>query len=646
MRFQFKSLKLQCRKSSELIDFSPQITHLHGQISAGKSSVVRLIDFCLGGHLERTPAIAKELVSAQLSAIVADNEVLFERLATNNDEVQVTWRNSNGEGATVLAPVHNESPQSIWKDDVYNLSDLLLHLLNISPIYVRKSKQKEDSPLIRLGFRDIIWYCYLQQDILDSSFFYLMHPFRQAKSRDVMRFVTGFFTQGMNDLQIQLDEARNERLAKLESTKQIRSFLDDFGYGTEVDVAKEITETETETENARQQLAKFREGHQDGTHFVDDLREKLRSLSARLEREESALAELRTRIDDQKSLKAELVSAKFKMARAKAASAVLSGVSFECCPACGLPTGAKPVENAQICRLCKGHTEPEDRNGLAPKDEMVRRDLTSRIEDLSDSINLHSKALLMQEKIVVGLKEHKLQVDAQLSTELRTYDSAYLAQSREVERQIATLEERKRGLEKTAKLPHAITNLLNEAAILKTKEEQLAQQLLLETSKLTEAESNVQEIEDAYLDILLRVGVPGIEKQDKVSINRRTWIPQIQPKDGDPYTFYDAGSGGKKTLLNACYALAVHKVASERGLPLPGFLMIDTPMKNIGEDVNEHIFRSFYKCLYDLASGPLSSTQFIIVDKEYFPPDAATGVRVSDRFMSPEHPLISYYHGP
>ena len=131
-----------------------------------------------------------------------------QRLATDNDEVQVTWCNQAGEGATLLAPVHNESPQSIWKEDIYNLSDLLLYLTGIGPVYVRKSKQREDSPLIRLSFRDIIWYCYLEQDIMDSSFYYLTHPFRQAKSRDVMRFITGFFTQRMNDLQIELDEVR------------------------------------------------------------------------------------------------------------------------------------------------------------------------------------------------------------------------------------------------------------------------------------------------------------------------------------------------------------------------------------------------------------------------------------------------------
>lgn len=156
----------------------------------------------------------------------------------------------------------------------------------------------------------------------------------------------------------------------------------------------------------------------------------------------------------------------------------------------------------------------------------------------------------------------------------------------------------------------------------------------------------IQEIEEAYLEALLQIGVPGISENDRVEIRRTTWMPMIVPEEGDAYNFYNAGSGGKKTLLNVCYALAVHKIAAEHGLPLPTFLMIDTPMKNIGEDVNREIFENFYHYLYDLATGSLSNTQFIIIDKEYFPPDRESERDVMERYMEPGQPLISYYRGP
>jgi hypothetical protein len=72
-------------------------------------------------------------------------------------------------------------------------------------------------------------------------------------------------------------------------------------------------------------------------------------------------------------------------------------------------------------------------------------------------------------------------------------------------------------------------------------------------------------------------------------------------------------------------------------------------MKNIGEEVNQDIFSSFYTYLYALASDALKKTQFVIVDKEFYPTEIE-GLAVVDRFMTPDDesnpPLITYYRGP
>ena len=126
-------------------------------------------------------------------------------------------------------------------------------------------------------------------------------------------------------------------------------------------------------------------------------------------------------------------------------------------------------------------------------------------------------------------------------------------------------------------------------------------------------------------------------------------MPYILPESDESlaYTFAGAGSGGKKTLFNVCYALAVHRLASEKGLPLPRFLIIDSPMKNIGTEVNKDIFLALYAYLYDQAVDSLKETQFVILDSEMAEP--AVEVDFRDRLMvldDPEHPpLIPYYKG-
>jgi hypothetical protein len=281
--------------------------------------------------------------------------------------------------------------------------------------------------------------------------------------------------------------------------------------------------------------------------------------------------------------------------------------------------------------------------------EVLNRDLDSRIEDLDSSLKQHRRQIGRQERRLSGVLSEKTALDRRLSDELATYDSAFLSNAREAERTVASLEEQLRNLQRIARMPEALARLQQEIASLESKERSLRDQIAHEKQKLRAAEGIVTELEDTYRDILVDVGVPGVTRSDSIVIDRTTWVPTIYPGGTEEhgYDFYTAGSGGKKTLLNVCYALAIHKVAAERALPLPTFLIIDSPMKNIGKDVNKQTFLSLYRVLYGLSSSSLKSTQFIIIDNEFAAPPL--GIDVKDRYMTISDPaappLIPDYQG-
>jgi hypothetical protein len=644
MKIRFEKLILQCRKSQEIIDLSHNISYFHGQISAGKSSIVRLIDYCLGGELERTRAISQELISVQLFSEIGEYNTLFERDAKDGSYVQVTWKNKLNNSATVMAPLL-PSKTPIWGEDIFNLSDLIFFLSGYKPIKVRKSKLNQDTDLVRLSFRDIMWYCYLEQDNLDSSFYNLLDPMKRLKSRDVMRFITGSYTERMNDLEIQLDDLKLKRAAKIDAAQQIRKFLSEFGYSKVADVTDEILHIEKELEIAKNDLGTIRINFHSSTHFVDNLRQSLRELSERLNSEKQAEIDIDEKIKEQAALQSELISAKFKLSRAESATNILSGVIFEYCPACGSKVSRPAKQEEERCYLCGNYAQHPSED-ITILSEAIRKDLSSRLDDLNESIKRHLAAKKQQRRVVIQLQEEKSRSDQRLNIELANYDSSFLSSARDLEQRVATLEERKRNLEKMVRMPEAIVQIEKEASQLLADMDVIKREMQFEKTKLSNSESLIKEIENDYLEALLQVGVPGVLESDRVGIDRHSWIPKIYPPDGDSYNFYNAGSGGKKTLLNVCYALAIHQVAADHDLPLPSFLMIDTPMKNIGEDVNRELFHSFYDFLYRLASGPLAGTQFVIIDKEYFPPSIDRAIDISERFMSPDVPLISYYRGP
>lgn len=646
MEIKLVTLTLQCKQSREIIDLSKQISIFHGKISSGKSSIVRIINFLFGGGLEKTSAIQEELISVSLSSEIGLYNVLFER-EIDSPKIRVTWDNMEGDSATVLAPISGNESGVIWGEDIFNFSDLVFYFLDLSVLKVRKSKKQEDSKLIRLSIRDFFRFCYLDQDHLDSSFYRIGEPIRGEKSKDVLRFVVGYFSEELSKLEKLLEAKREERIGKKNSANELGNFLEKFGFESEEQVQAEMEEAIKKIEQAQQELKRLQDGYTAETHTSDKLRENIKKIASRINSTEDAISDLEYKIEDQKTLRSEFLSAKFKFAKSSSIQSVFANVTFESCPSCGLEVEKK--QNKNKCNLCKSDISKEDKASSVNQEEAFRLDLDSRIEDLEVSIKEHKKSLNRQKILAIKLKTTKYDLDLRLANETEKYESLNLSSYRDLDRRIATYKERIKGFDRALLIPKEIRRLEEEEVDLLKKESDIKKEIETERNKLVSAAEYIDDIGERFLDMMLEVGVPGVNADDEVHINRKTWEVSVFPHGNEfkSWGFSNAGSGGKKTLFQVCFALALHLVASQNNLDLPKILIIDTPMKNIGEDVNEDLFMSFYKLLYRLAKDELSDRQFVIIDKEFFKPEI--DVDVNERYMTPDEednpPLISYYRG-
>ncbi|WP_367388090.1 hypothetical protein [Lewinella sp. LCG006] len=646
MDIRFKVLTLQCRSSRELIDLDHQVNIFHGKISAGKSSIVRLINFCLGGKLEKTPALQQEMISASLLCQVGKYEVLLERLK-NANEIQTSWKDEDGNVNTILAPlIKRETP--IFNDNIYVLSDLFYAFLDITPLKVRRNKTEEESPLISLSFRDIMWYCYLDQDKLDSSFFRLEDTYKRNKSRDVMRFIVGFYSQKLNQLEIDLDSKTTEKNGKNRTVEELNNILHRFGYDSTNTIEKEAQEFQSQFKALEQRKRKLEGDYKSETHAADSLRSKLIQLTHKLQGKEEIIYDLRYRIQEQTGLRSEIITSKYKLAKTESVEKVLSGVGFDSCPQCGTDVTSRVVDQDK-CSLCLSDTQSQTLvSGLNP--DAIRIDLDDRIRDLENSISNHERALNIEINQFQEDKKIKASLEEELQQMLFVYESKYLSNFRFLEKEAATVKEKINSQEKLKLIPLEINKLQGKIRELSLDIEELKEKIQREKENLNTADSYIKELEEIFLHFLNEVDLPGIGLNDEVHINRKTWDVSIFPNGEDylSWNFFNAGSGGKKTLFNVCYALAVHTLASKNNLPLPRFLIIDTPMKNIGEDVNEDLFNNFYNLLYSLIANELADTQIVIIDKELFLPEDHK-FDISHRFMTPSSedspPLIRYYRG-
>lgn len=231
-------------------------------------------------------------------------------------------------------------------------------------------------------------------------------------------------------------------------------------------------------------------------------------------------------------------------------------------------------------------------------------------------------------------------------------DSAFLSTVLLKERERAALQAELDSLGWLLRLPDLLREQ-REAHAQIVAMEQVMREALKEARTAAEADrTSLEQLGTYFLDALVQSGVPGITREDSVALEPPSFYPAVystDPADQTVSTFTSMSSGGKKTLFKCCFAIAVHRIASRLEAPLPELLIIDSAMKNISERENRDQFEGFYRMLYKLKAGELASTQMVLIDKEFLPPDPSQVVDVLDRHMQPdsvEHePLIRYYRG-
>jgi hypothetical protein len=648
MHLRLKKLTLIFTSATEELLFE-DVTYFYGQMGAGKSSIARLIDYCFGGRLDLSPALQSEFTSSKLSLFVNEKPLTLER-QRESDYVVCSWSDEQGNFDLILpARKAGTGGPLIPGTEVEVLSDLLFYLAGIRPPRVRRSKLKEESELSRLSLRDLLWFCYLDQDGFDNNFFQLDggDVFKRLKSLDVLRFILGFHQERVAELESQMQELYSHRQQLQGAAKSLKESLLEADVASEEEILAKIGVFETEASSVAQKLITLRKQHLQIPHGTDSLRERARALTQELIALEEAGPQIMRTIDQDRRHKNEILTLGLKVQRVAAARAVLGGVAFEACPRCAQSLPERPAHECPVC----GQDNPKEGDAnLDP--EVLSKDSKARMSELDESISRHEDQLLRIRRRSKEIARDREAIDDRLTQLMRDYDSAYLSTALVLERRAAEIGQQVNDLRRLILLPRKVQELFRQADELQGQEITL-RRLLDAARKGAEADmSNLRKLEYLFLDCLVRAQMPGVSADNVVKINTKSFLPEVtEANTGDitVMSFANLGSGGKKTLFKACFALAIHRLATEVGAILPSLLIIDSPMKNISERENRIQFEGFHALVYDLLETDLRGTQAILIDKEFIPCHQDSVLAFSARHMMPDSeenpPLIPYYRG-
>lgn len=646
MNIRLEKLEIVCRRSTEEVLFG-DFTYFYGEIGSGKSTIARLIDFCFGGSLVETPALQSEFVSAVLHLHVNGIRVELSR-DRGADRVDVIW-GAEGEQQQVLLPSRTPGGEVIPNTGIEHLSDFVYWLSDITPPRVRRSQLREESGLERLSFRDLLWYCYLDQDEIDSSFFHLDHEadtFKRLKSRNVLRFILGFHQERLAELEMELEHSRRERSRYEEAARVLQETLHETQLSTEMEIAERVTQLTRQGNAVRAQIEQARNDLSgQRTHAVDLLRHQGQKLAAELRSIEEAITQVEDTIQNDRRHLHEILNLSTKVRRVAAARAVLNNVEFERCPRC---MQELPSRDAEHCGLCN-QTEPTYHQSEGVIDE-TQTDMKTRTSELEDMIAKQEEQRDRLRRRLRYLQDKKSISDEQLTVAMHQYDSAFLSAVLEQERRLAAIQQEAQYLERLRILPAKVSSLRDAADRIANREKHIREELKAARELAERDVRNLRLLAELFLDCLVRARLPGFTPADNVKIDPPWFLPEVlSPEIGELATtsFDTLGSGGKKTVFKCCFALAIHRLAVSTGAVLPNLLVIDSPMKNISERENRTQFEGFHQLLYELAADELCETQFVLIDKEHCEPEEGFPRSLVVRHMKVddenEPPLIGYY---
>jgi len=160
------------------IPFNSGFNLIYGDSDTGKSSILNLINYCLGASfVDLYDEIELAGDYCLLEVLLSGEKYTIKRDIFNPKAEIEVYRCSYDETDGVFPKYYSPNYSKISEDGYF--SEFLLSSMNIPVTKLKQSPTKDDSKSVRLSFRDIFRFNYLDQDkvgskkLLGENYFYL-----------------------------------------------------------------------------------------------------------------------------------------------------------------------------------------------------------------------------------------------------------------------------------------------------------------------------------------------------------------------------------------------------------------------------------------------------------------------------------------
>jgi hypothetical protein len=636
------------------VDFCDEVTRernplsvIAGAFSTGKTSVLEFVSYCLGAkHHPQHPEVMRRVRSALVEVELSGQPYVIERAA--GEPSSNAFVREGRLGDIDVAPTQRRPITPAG--DPTSLSSLLLSHCGLEGVELREAPTQAESKTDPLSFRDLMWLSYMPNERLDDkNLLFESSHMKRLKLRQVMDVVFGVHDdraveigRRIRELESRLTRARTEHQAA-------QDFLDEQSLGTRIQLEILREQSDAELALIDGALSGLDEDIRNVSTFAEGLREAHRRATTRARSAATSLRDLETQVRRLIPLRAQYADDITKLTMLAEAHRLFDPLRVRVCPACLTPlTQVAHIESGR-CSLCRSATQDADgpdHNGHAlTLNEPQPFDVSTELRATKARLSEVSKYIEEIENEIPRLRREldeaavvEREAAAELDRSTRETISPFLSRRDQLMRQRAATnagaERARSGIRMLDSLDRRAANALRLENTLRSLRDEASN-----APAQADREGVVRRISSRYTEILKSWRYPKIE----LSLIDANLVPHMR---GSDYT--NASSGGR-TLISLAWILAIFEIAWESGAAHPGFLMIDSPQKNLGqggdrdtEFADSVAVSDVYHHVQSWLAGPGVGSQIIIVDNA--PPAVAEPdvvVRFSRRAETPPYGLIS-----
>lgn len=602
-----KRLVVKGVDSSYEAAFEEGLNVIWGDMDCGKSSILNLIDYCLGGSNSNLTyeEIAAKGRSAQLEVDLSGLVCTFERSISDEQGAIRVYMCSIAEVDSTFPMLMAGSSTQIMPDGW--VSDFILDSLGIARVSIRESRVRDDSSSDRLSFRDLMKLLYLKQTKVGADS--LLNYGNNAlfnKNVEVQKFVFNIHDDKISALSQELALEASELNRLKASQLAVSKFLADVKIsmeGESTDEALQIVESDLDV--LKDSGEALKKDYQFATDLALSMAGEIAELKEGLGHKNRAIEENLRKYKSFSSLKTTYQS---DLECLKISKVTRENVSLEML-----------ADHSLSCPLC--------RSKISMATEYIESDvIDSEIRSIKNRVAGVQSMLDAIWSENQQLESEVDQITDVLSSASVNFDRLNIDNISALLKSIEAIEKQK------VELRVKISQYKRDIAI-SNKYEDLAKKIESKESVVLRLKRSLRIAQEALVgldDVVKRLsGVfrryirfSGLLNVRDVYFDGK-FIPYFRG-----ISYYNHSSGGVRTITSILSFAARLKFLLKEPGNLPTFLMVDTPGQNIGRNarddeesefsdpvVYDKIFKRF-SSICNYAKRKNRKCQIIVVDND------------------------------